>query len=65
MFSEQAAAELTIQYGGSVKPENASSLLCRAGIDGALIGGASLDGDQFMAIVRAGILESEILRKSA
>ena len=55
MFGEKSARALVIQYGGSVKPENAASLLGQPGVDGALIGGASLDADQFLAIVRAGV----------
>ena len=55
MFGEKPAQALPIQYGGSVKPENAAALLSRPGVDGALIGGASLQADQFLAIVRAGI----------
>ena len=48
------AAELVrIQYGGSVSPENCEELLSREGIDGALVGGASLDAAKFAAIVRA------------
>ncbi len=43
-----------IQYGGSVKPGNARDLLGQPDIDGALVGGASLDADSFLAIVRAG-----------
>ena len=42
-----------ILYGGSVKPENAKSLLACANVDGALIGGASLDAASFGAIVRS------------
>lgn len=57
MFGEKSARALVIQYGGSVKPENAAALLGRPGVDGALIGGASLNADQFLAIVRAGISE--------
>ena len=49
----EAAAELRIQYGGSVKPANAADLLGREEIDGALVGGASLDPDDFAAIVAA------------
>jgi triosephosphate isomerase len=49
------AARLAIQYGGSVKPENAASLLGQADVDGALVGGASLKADQFLAIVRAAL----------
>jgi triosephosphate isomerase len=55
MFDEKSAHTVAIQYGGSVKPENAAALLGRPGVDGALIGGASLHADQFLAIVRAGI----------
>jgi triosephosphate isomerase (TIM) len=53
IWSEEAAKPLPIQYGGSVKPENAASLLGQPDVDGALVGGASLDGAQFVAIVRA------------
>lgn len=46
-------ASLRIQYGGSVKPANAAALLSQPDIDGALVGGASLDADDFFAIIRA------------
>jgi triosephosphate isomerase len=59
MFEETSAQTLTIQYGGSVKPENAARVLIQHGVDGALIGAASLDADQFLAIVRAGIREAQ------
>jgi triosephosphate isomerase (TIM) len=59
MFGENSARALIIQYGGSVKPENAAALMSRPGVDGALIGGASLNAGQFLAIVRAGINESQ------
>lgn len=50
----QAVADATrIQYGGSVKGDNAKELLAKPNIDGALVGGASLKADQFLAIVRA------------
>jgi triosephosphate isomerase len=42
-----------ILYGGSVKPENAAELLSQPGVDGALVGGASLEPDSFAAICRA------------
>ena len=42
-----------VLYGGSVKPENAAEMLAQEGIDGALIGGASLDVESFTAICRA------------
>jgi triosephosphate isomerase len=48
-----AAEELRILYGGSVKPGNAAGLLGREQIDGALVGGASLEPDSFAAIVEA------------
>ena len=47
------AAQIRIQYGGSVKPDNAAELLAEPDIDGALVGGASLDPDSFAAIVEA------------
>jgi triosephosphate isomerase len=46
------AESIRIQYGGSVKPENAAELMAEADIDGALIGGASLDPASFSAIIR-------------
>ncbi len=53
LFGDSAAAATRIQYGGSVKPENAADYLGQPQIDGALVGGASLDADAFAAIVRA------------
>jgi triosephosphate isomerase len=52
-FGEEASAALLIQYGGSVKAENAASLLSQPDVDGALVGGASLKAEQFLAIVKA------------
>jgi triosephosphate isomerase len=51
-FGETIADELRIQYGGSVKPDNAEELMTRPDVDGALVGGASLDAESFAAIVR-------------
>jgi len=48
-----AADDVRIQYGGSVKPGNAADLLAQPDIDGALVGGASLDADSFLGIVAA------------
>ena len=48
------ADALRILYGGSVKPENAAALLSQPEIDGALVGGASLDPHSLSAIVKAG-----------
>jgi triosephosphate isomerase (TIM) len=47
-----AADAIRIQYGGSVKPENAAELMAQADIDGALVGGASLEPESFARIVR-------------
>ncbi len=55
IYSEKAAAAIPIQYGGSVKPDNAASLLHQPDVDGALVGGASLKADTFLAIVRAAL----------
>ncbi|MBV8205487.1 MAG: triose-phosphate isomerase [Acidobacteria bacterium] len=51
-FGQTAAAQLRILYGGSVKPENAAALMAEEEIDGALVGGASLDPKSFAAIVK-------------
>ena len=53
LYGEQAANHLRIQYGGSVKPSNAVELFGMPDIDGGLIGGASLNVDDFIAIVEA------------
>jgi len=52
IFGEEFANSLRILYGGSVKPENAHALMTSEGIDGALIGGASLDPSSFSKIVK-------------
>ena len=52
-FSSQIAESLTIQYGGSVKADNASELLSQQDVDGALVGGACLKADSFIAIIKA------------
>jgi len=54
LLGATVAAQVRIQYGGSVKPDNAGDLLAQPDIDGALVGGASLDPDSFAAIVAAG-----------
>jgi len=53
MFDETTAERVRIQYGGSVKPENAWELMSQPDIDGALVGGASLDPRSFAQIVKA------------
>jgi triosephosphate isomerase len=52
-FGAETAAAIRIQYGGSVKPNNAESLMAEPDIDGALVGGASLEAADFVAIVKA------------
>jgi triosephosphate isomerase len=52
-FDGAAASAVRIQYGGSVKPDNAKALLSQPDIDGALVGGASLEADDFEAIIKA------------
>ncbi len=51
--SEQAAQQVKILYGGSMKPDNAGQLLAMPDIDGGLIGGASLKAEDFLAIAQA------------
>ena len=51
IYGEDISEEITIQYGGSVKPSNASDLMNQDDIDGALVGGASLKPADFMEIV--------------
>jgi triosephosphate isomerase len=50
-FGSGVAAEVRIQYGGSVKPDNARDLLSQENIDGALVGGASLKAQDFLGII--------------
>lgn len=52
IFGAEFAANLRILYGGSVKPDNATALMSQEEIDGALVGGASLDPKSFTAIVK-------------
>jgi triosephosphate isomerase len=52
-FGAEVASAIRIQYGGSVKPANAEALMAEADIDGALVGGASLEAADFVAIVKA------------
>jgi len=55
MFDSPVAGRVRIQYGGSVKPANAKELLGRPDIDGALVGGASLEAKGFADIVKAAL----------
>jgi triosephosphate isomerase len=58
LAGEEAAASVRIQYGGSVKPSNAAELLSAPDVDGALVGGASLEADDFARIVHAATASS-------
>jgi triosephosphate isomerase len=53
IFGEDTAENLVIQYGGSVKPDNAGELLSQSDIDGALVGGACLESDSFLKIIKS------------
>lgn len=55
-FSESVASSLLVLYGGSVKPDNAGELLAQSDINGALVGGASLEAGPFEKIVREGVV---------
>ncbi len=52
-FNQEIAEEVTILYGGSVKPGNAAEIFAKPDVDGGLIGGAALKTDDFLAIVNA------------
>ena len=52
---KDAAEKVVLQYGGSVKPENAKSLLSQSDIDGALVGGACLKAESFVQIIRSAL----------
>lgn len=51
MFGEELAAKIRIQYGGSVKPSNVAEIMNESDIDGALVGGASLQPDSYLSLV--------------
>jgi triosephosphate isomerase (TIM) len=53
-YGGELAGKVRVQYGGSVTPANIAELIAQPDIDGALVGGASLDADRFAAIVRLG-----------
>ena len=55
MFDEAVARRVRIQYGGSVKPSNARELMSQADVDGALVGGASLEARSFADIIKNSI----------
>ena len=53
MYDAATSSSIIIQYGGSVKPANASELLSQTDIDGALVGGACLEAESFSEIIKA------------
>jgi triosephosphate isomerase len=55
LYSWPTAEKVVIQYGGSVKPENATDLMKQPDIDGALVGGACLKADSFVAVIKAAV----------
>jgi triosephosphate isomerase len=55
LYNQETAEAMRIQYGGSVKPANIEELLSMSDIDGALVGGASLDPESFLALVNAAV----------
>src|SRR5690625_684552 len=60
VVSSDVAEKLIIQYGGSVKPANINELFTTSDIDGALVGGASLEAESFMQLVEAGVSNEKI-----
>ena len=52
MFGEEVSQAIRIQYGGSVKPENTKELMSQIDVDGALVGGASLEAESFSEICK-------------
>jgi triosephosphate isomerase len=52
LYGDGAAQKIIIQYGGSVKPDNAAQLMSKENIDGALVGGAALKADSFVPIAK-------------
>lgn len=58
LYSSEVAEAVRLQYGGSVKPDNIEELIGQPDIDGALVGGASLKGDSFAAIVKGAVSQA-------
>ncbi|KUF13833.1 triose-phosphate isomerase [Streptomyces silvensis] len=54
LYSQELADKVRIQYGGSVKAKNVADIMAQRDVDGALVGGAALDADEFVKIVRFG-----------
>ena len=53
LYGSEVADKVRIQYGGSVKPENIAEYMAKENVDGALVGGASLQADSFLALLDA------------
>ena len=64
MFGKEQAESMRIQYGGSIKPNNAAELFAMSDIDGGLVGGASLKADSFAEIVKAAAMVTIIIEES-
>jgi len=56
LYHEDVAQTIRVQYGGSVKPNNVESFMAQPDIDGALVGGASLKADSFLALVKGALV---------
>jgi triosephosphate isomerase (TIM) len=59
LYDADTAAAVRVLYGGSVKPDNVAGIMAESDVDGALVGGASIDADQFAAVVRYRDLPAE------
>jgi triosephosphate isomerase len=57
MYNEAVAQQIRVQYGGSVKPDNIEVFMSQPDIDGALVGGASLKTDSFVALVKGALVK--------
>lgn len=57
IYGEATAQQVRIQYGGSVKPNNIEAFMAQPDIDGALVGGASLKSDSFVALVKGALVK--------
>ena len=60
-WGEQAGSDVRVLYGGSVKSANIAGIMAQADVDGALVGGASLDPDEFVGIVRFRLHPKELI----
>lgn len=59
LYDDETAQQIRIQYGGSVKPHNVEAFMAEPEIDGALVGGASLKADSFVALVKGALVKFE------